>query len=733
MARLPMPPIPDGPLRNLIGTLHELHAIAGWPSTITMTNWVKDDDPEAKVGKSSIHKLFVSGELPNGDQLLRVAKVLADKACARPGRPQESTDDWCDKIDALYQEAVRDAIYNPTVLAEAIAPTVTVVPKTPALIDKAAVTTMGAAMPDPGSSSAVLIGVSKYQDGLPDLPGTAEAVGKLHKLLLADKVFAPANITLIPAATRTAMLEAVTQAAQTASDTLLLYFAGHGLVSGRGELLLAGSDTDPNHEFTATAFRDIRDLLVASKARRTVVILDSCYSGHAGNLMGTLDGLSYIPASMVLTSSSPYSASLHGPDGPLFTRLFTDILAHGIPDGPPLLDLTSIHDEMIRRAESASTDVMMPVPQLTGQPGTQPVALAHNRMWARMPEPVSTRTASGAARSGASWGTQLESLARQGNSESDTTEATPMATVPGISTGGDTAPPSADQSPAATPTTQPQFLTTALRPVAAGPDLQVGPADLGGEHYEASIVHRDASFCRDPRSAIEYNLDQRFRTFDVTVGILDDTNDTSQTGNFQVVLDGVLQQQITVHYGAPRNIQQDVTGARRLRLVAYRPDTHPTPLHAGAMVTTPLALPALAWGNPTLLPNLRTVAADDFRDVPSPNPADDVQLEALIEAFFAALDHGVRALDAVKIATTRVMPEVGAATELPQALLTAAAVEWLTDLIAAEAGHHHRRWSPRAVTAYLTERFGPEVIDAGLAERISRRLDPPASTATDRH
>lgn len=65
------PDLPDGPLNDLLVDLHELHLLAGWPSTRTM---------ELQVGSSShtrIHKLFVEPRRPDWGLLELVVEYLA--------------------------------------------------------------------------------------------------------------------------------------------------------------------------------------------------------------------------------------------------------------------------------------------------------------------------------------------------------------------------------------------------------------------------------------------------------------------------------------------------------------------------------------------------------------------------------------------------------------------------------------------------------------------------------
>ncbi|ANZ39268.1 hypothetical protein BBK82_27620 [Lentzea guizhouensis] len=143
----------------------------------------------------------------------------------------------------------------------------------------------------------------------------------------------------------------------------------------------------------------------------------------------------------------------------------------------------------------------------------------------------------------------------------------------------------------------------ATLPVAGrSPDVSLGGADLNGRHYGESVIYRCSGFCHEPKGTIEFNLARRFRRFEATVGVLDDATDASQTGVFEVFVDGSPREPRTADQANPRVIRLDVTDALRLRLVAYRPGTTVHPLLAGANIAGGRSnrLPELAWGNPTL-------------------------------------------------------------------------------------------------------------------------------------
>ncbi|MGW5230433.1 hypothetical protein ACWEP5_36565 [Nocardia niigatensis] len=116
-------------------------------------------------------------------------------------------------------------------------------------------------------------------------------------------------------------------------------------------------------------------------------------------------------------------------------------------------------------------------------------------------------------------------------------------------------------------------------------------------------------------------------------------------------------------------------------------------------------------------------------DIPSPDRADDIQLDSLTEAFFGALRHGRSAIDAARVAAHRLVPEVDATAEIDASLLTATVVGWLADLLADEADPQ-QPWTPQSVKAHLAARFSPHAVDTALAQRISRALGGAVATAT---
>jgi hypothetical protein len=168
------------------------------------------------------------------------------------------------------------------------------------------------------------------------------------------------------------------------------------------------------------------------------------------------------------------------------------------------------------------------------------------------------------------------------------------------------APRAADNStstqPSATRSAAAAILLTSLKVANRGPDIGLGPADIDGRHFGDSIVYRCDLFASAERGLIEFSLGRRYRALEATVGVLEDAADANQTGQFQVFLDGKQRAQVSARHDKPVEVRVDVTGALRLKLVAYRQGMTVNPMLAGARIAggRPNNLPELAWGNPRL-------------------------------------------------------------------------------------------------------------------------------------
>jgi hypothetical protein len=243
-------------------------------------------------------------------------------------------------------------------------------------------------LPDPGASRAVLIGTSRYRH-LEQLPAVSNNLRALAGLLTSPvSLRLPAQHVRVvenPAAGQSAV-GAVRQAAAEATDTLIVYFAGHGSVDADA-LSLALPDTEYGRIETSLPYDWLRQvLLLDSQAERHVVILDCCYSGLALGRMSASPGLAdqaAVEGSFLLAAAAETRTALApvGDTYTAFTGALLDTLRHGIPGGPILLDLAALYQYLRRTLEARGH----PVPQARDRNSGSKVALGRNH--ASLPAP----------------------------------------------------------------------------------------------------------------------------------------------------------------------------------------------------------------------------------------------------------------------------------------------------------------------------------------------------------
>ena len=132
---------------------------------------------------------------------------------------------------------------------------------------------------------------------------------------------APSNVV-----TRERLKTAVRTVFEGDPEIALLYFAGHGFIEDTGGFLCAG---DSKTGDDGVALSEVMEIARRSKARNKLIILDSCYSGIAGN-RSSAPGTSEIHEGMtILTASTADQFAMESPGGGagVFTTLLVDALA----------------------------------------------------------------------------------------------------------------------------------------------------------------------------------------------------------------------------------------------------------------------------------------------------------------------------------------------------------------------------------------------------------------------
>jgi hypothetical protein len=257
-------------------------------------------------------------------------------------------------------------------------------------------------LPDPRRSRAVLIGVGRYSSaGLEDLPAVAnnlrDLAGRLAHPLLGALSADSIAVLPDPGDVRT-VYRALRQCAAGTEDTVLVYFAGHGMVTGpRNELYLALAGTDPDElAVSALPYELIREVLRDSPAENKVVILDCCFAGRAIDAMSgagqAILGQIAVAGTYTL-AATPANALALAPAGArhtAFTGALLQFLDSGLPGGPELLTLHEIYRHLRHRMRLDS----LPLPE------QRTVGMADSLALTRNPACTRPGAASAPARAG---------------------------------------------------------------------------------------------------------------------------------------------------------------------------------------------------------------------------------------------------------------------------------------------------------------------------------------------
>jgi Mg-chelatase subunit ChlD len=219
-------------------------------------------------------------------------------------------------------------------------------------------------LPDFKESRAVLIGTAKYDSPhLPNLPAAAHNVVALRNRL-TDSAYSGFDrrhcVSILNPPSHDKVLAPLREAAREARDLLFVYFAGHGILGEAGDLRLGLRESRREDPWQTVRFDEFSRLILGSRARTKVVVLDCCYSGRATTDLhmsdaGTdasddeaveqaarqieIDGL------YVLTSSAGNKPSL-APEGEKFTAFtgqLLELIDSGVPGGPELLTMEVLY------------------------------------------------------------------------------------------------------------------------------------------------------------------------------------------------------------------------------------------------------------------------------------------------------------------------------------------------------------------------------------------------------
>ncbi|RLV70984.1 peptidase C14 caspase catalytic subunit p20 [Streptomyces sp. CBMAI 2042] len=252
-----------------------------------------------------------------------------------------------------------------------------------------------------GRSRAVLFGVHAY-DELSALDGVRHNVPTLLPLLTSKDVggLAEEDCTVVPhGASQQKLLDALQDAADEATDLLLVYYAGHGHFGGRDRTFhLATQASSVRRAYHSVKYDDVRDLVSGSAAQRKVVIVDCCFSGRALPMSDEKAPTQLdmeITGACVLTSAAETERSLCLPEGSVFTLELTALLSEGLAgeltggrqgEHLPELTMTDVFNALHGRLQGRTVDgFRVPQPRMSTRDLGHQIVLATNRAFTGSP------------------------------------------------------------------------------------------------------------------------------------------------------------------------------------------------------------------------------------------------------------------------------------------------------------------------------------------------------------
>ncbi|WP_381802409.1 esterase-like activity of phytase family protein [Streptomyces niveus] len=219
---------------------------------------------------------------------------------------------------------------------------------------------------DPRRSTCVLIGVDDYTH-LDSLRGVKHNLTELRAALTDNDIWGiPEDriTTVSNPRTPSELVGPIREAAKQAEDTLIVYYAGHGLLDRHEQQLhLTLPDSAEDQPDTCVRAVDVRRAIRdQGSALRRVLILDCCFSGQVLTEMSAADRgarggkvavetLRDVEGSYVMTSG-PRDRPSHAPDPKnctAFTGALVDIMRQGVPDGPGMLGLHTLFEAVKAR------------------------------------------------------------------------------------------------------------------------------------------------------------------------------------------------------------------------------------------------------------------------------------------------------------------------------------------------------------------------------------------------
>ncbi|MGH4032888.1 caspase, EACC1-associated type [Actinomycetota bacterium Odt1-20B] len=252
-------------------------------------------------------------------------------------------------------------------------------------------------LPRPESSRVVLVGVADY-DHLPPLPAVRNNLAALADFFTSAPGWGlpSEHCTVVTNPSQSSeFIAPVRRAAAEATDTLLVYYSGHGHLDDELRYSVSVTGSRQDEPWTCLPYAWLKSVLIQTRAERRVVILDSCFSGQAHGLMA--DAADALRGQVATTGAVVISSARHdlpalapiGETHTAFTGELLQVLIHGIAGGPAEISV----DAAYAHVKTALAAQGRPTPDRTGTDTSGTLVIARNpnfrpRTLAAAPRPV---------------------------------------------------------------------------------------------------------------------------------------------------------------------------------------------------------------------------------------------------------------------------------------------------------------------------------------------------------
>ena len=247
----------------------------------------------------------------------------------------------------------------------------------------------------PGGTQIVLIGNTTCphdSENLPDLPTVKNNVESLRRIFESEDIVGLDSAcieTILDPASGSQLLTRLSRAAKKATDTLLIYYAGHGIkhASVDGLFLATAETTQEDCHLNGAEFNRVRQIIFDSTAAKKILIFDCCYSGEitaeemGGNAPSALANNIQIRGTYSIASVPRNSLAYAPPQDKhtAFSNEFIRVLEDGVNDNVEFLTLDRIYDAVRSRV---AANPKLPAPQRKVALDANEFVFAKNMGWA---------------------------------------------------------------------------------------------------------------------------------------------------------------------------------------------------------------------------------------------------------------------------------------------------------------------------------------------------------------